>query len=82
MIINETDRDGVSTVHRCEGERPFAELYAPRVVGNRKWGIKYRGPGDQPFGDTFNVCPDTREAAVAELDRTMRVCSDHQLCLE
>ena len=81
MLI-EAQRDGVFAVRRRAGEPPFAELHAPRATGVRHWGVKYRGPGaPHPFGTGFNVMPATREAAMQELEDTVRVCSDYQLCV-
>ena len=84
MIVKETNRSGVFTVHRNEDEKPFAELHAPKAVGGRRWGIKYRGPrADRPFDPmVFNVTVPNRKMATSELEHTLRVCSNSQLCLD
>jgi len=84
MIVTPTERNGVFTVHRHQGEKPFAELSAPRVTGNRRWGVKYRGPDPTcPFHPSmFNVSKPTYKAALEELEQAIAICSDAQLCLE
>ena len=84
MIIKATDQKGVFTVHRRDGEVPFAEMHAPRARGGRRWGIKYRD-GDRPERPfdpmVFNVGAPNRKKAIEEMEHTLRVCNDYQLGL-
>ena len=85
MIILEEFGRGRFAVLRQEGEEPFAMLVSPsaRGKGVRSWGVEYRdGQSKKPFSGHCNLGFSTKAAAVSELARTARVCSEYQLGLE
>jgi len=84
MVMKKTTIRGVFTVHRTDDEKPFAELHSPTSRGARIWGIKYRGRNaDCPFDpNVFNSSAKNSEEAIYELERTMKICSEFQLCLK
>ena len=83
MILLERFAKGRFAVRRQEGEEPFALLVSPSARGKGSWGVEYRdGQSEKPFSGHCNLGFSTKAAAVSELARTARVCSEYQLGLE
>jgi len=74
MIAVPDTTPGYELVRRRAGEPCIAVIHHP--PGSRRWHITYRG------SDCVNVSFKTRKAALADIERVIAVCSDHQLGLE
>jgi hypothetical protein len=82
VVIQPTETKGVFSVHRKDGEPPFAMLHSPAARGSRAWGVEYRHQGDKPFsGQDFATHHPTQQDAISVLQRTARTASDYQLGL-
>ena len=79
MIVEPDITPGYELVRRVDGEPSVAVIHHPK--GSRRWHVSYRcAPGN--FGDRVPNCSfRTRKEALAEIEHTIKICSDYQLGL-